>query len=98
MVVDGLVLILSKLIAGAVATFLAIILWSQTRDTAWMFVIIAIIVSYGETVLTTLEFFGLVTIDMFPVLGVSIFRILFGVLPALFFSVGFGIMLSRKVR
>lgn len=98
MAVDGLVLILSKLAVGAVATFLAIMLWSQTRDTAWMFVIIATIVSYGETVLSTLEFFGLVSIELLPVLGVSVFRIVFGVLPAIFLCIGFGIMVRRKFR
>lgn len=93
-----MVLILSKLVGGAIATFLAIILWSQTRDAAWMFVIIGIIVSYGETVLSTLEFFGLVSIELYPIYGVSVFRILFGVLPALFFSIGFGVVIARKMR
>ena len=96
MVTDGLVLLLSRLAFGAVATFLAIVLWSNIRDTAWMFMMIGAIVNYGETVLTTLEFFGVVRIEWLPVYGISVFRIVFAVLPAVFFSVGFGVMVYRR--
>jgi hypothetical protein len=96
MMSGDLVLVLSRLVFGAVATFLAIILWSNVRDTAWMFIIIATIVSYGETVLTTLEFFGLVRIELFPFFGVSVFRIVFAVLPLVFLSVGFAVMIRRR--
>jgi hypothetical protein len=59
-----LVVQFSKLILGAVATFLAIILWSKTRDTAWMLIVIGIIVSYVEVVFVTLNGFGIVRADL----------------------------------
>jgi len=93
---SAVVLNLSRLIFGAVATFLAIILWSATRDTAWMFVIIGTIVNYGDVVLSTLESFGIVSIKALPLFGVSVFKILFANLPVAFFIVAFIIMLYRR--
>ncbi len=89
-------MILSRLAVGAVATFFAIILWSKTRDVAWMFVVIGTIVSYGETVLSALEAFGVVRVEALVVEGVSVIRLVVANLPMIFFIVAFGVMLARK--
>ena len=93
---DILILLGSRLVVSGVATFFAIILWSMTRDTAWMFVVIGTVVGYGEVVLSTLESLGIVRIDAVQVGGVSLFRVLFAVLPMLFFIVAFAILIARK--
>jgi len=41
--VGEVMLISSRLAFGAVASFLAIVLWSKTRDVAWMLIVIATI-------------------------------------------------------
>ena len=88
--------LLIRLVVGAIATFLAIILWSQTRDAAWMFVIIATIVSYGEVVFRTLDSFGVVRLDQVMLFGIPVFSILLATLPMALLSVAFGIMVSRR--
>lgn len=96
MSIDQMVMILGRLGAGSVATFLAILLWSRTRDIAWMFVIIGIIVAYGESVYLTLRAFGVVHAEFIVIHGVPVFEIVLANLPMLFFSVGFIVMISRR--
>ena len=93
---DVLILLGSRLLVSGVATFLAIILWSMPRDTAWMFIVIGTVVGYGEVVLSTLESLGIVRIDAVMIAGVSLFRVLFAVLPMLFFIVAFAVLIARK--
>jgi len=50
MALPDLVMIVSRLALGAIATILAVVLWSLTRDTAWMFVVMATILKYGEVI------------------------------------------------
>jgi len=90
------VILLSRLVTGALATLLAIILWSRTRDTAWMFVIIGTVMAYGETVFTALESFGLVGGDLVVISGVSMVRLALTNLPLAFYGVGFAVMILRK--
>jgi hypothetical protein len=91
-----LVVQFSKLILGAVATFLAIILWSKTRDTAWMLIVIGIIVSYVEVVFVTLNGFGIVRADLYSIGGVPLIGLVGGNLPTVFFIAAFLVMLLRK--
>ena len=93
---EQMVMILSRLAAGSLATFLAIILWSKTRDTAWMFIIIGIIVGYGEIVYVTLKAFGVVHAELIVFKGISLFEVVLAVLPVLFFSIAFIIMILRR--
>ena len=60
----GFVLTLSRLGVGAIGTFFAILLWSQTRDAAWVLVIIGTLVAYAEVVFSTLEGFGIVPAEL----------------------------------
>ena len=39
-----LITLIIKLGVGALATFFAIVLWSMTRDTAWLFIIMGVII------------------------------------------------------
>lgn len=96
MATETLVLILSKLIFGAVATFLAIVLWSRTRDAAWMLIVIGTIVGYGQVLFTTLETFGMVDVSAVTVYGVSVFRVVLANLPTVFFIVAFSVMIGRR--
>jgi hypothetical protein len=93
---DTVAMILSRLVFGAVATFLAIMVWSKTRDSAWMFVVIGTIVAYGDAVFTALEAFGLARIDVFMVMGVSVIRLLFANLPMLLYAIAFLIVIVRR--
>ena len=96
MTIDQWILILSRLALGSIATFLAIILWSKTRDSAWMFIVIGVIVSYGEIVYTTLVSFGVIQEDWVNFSGISIVQIVFANLPTVFFIIAFLIMVVRR--
>ncbi|TVQ41104.1 MAG: hypothetical protein EA384_01130 [Spirochaetaceae bacterium] len=93
---DVVIMLASRLVVAGVAAFLAIVLWSMTRDTAWMFIVIGTIVGYGEVVLSTLESLGVVQIDVLEIGGISLFRVLFAILPMLFFIIAFSILIARK--
>ena len=93
---EAMVIILSRLVFGAIATFLAIVLWSRTRDIAWMLIVIGTIVGYGEVLFTTLETFGMVEVSALQVYGVSVFRVAVVNLPTLFFILAFSVMIARK--
>lgn len=93
---EPLITVLTRLAFGAVATFLAIVLWSRTRDTAWMFVVVATIIRYGEVVYTTLEIFGVITAPGMTVAGESLFRLILVNLPTAAVIVAFAIMISRR--
>ena len=94
--------ILIKLLMGAVGTFCAILLWSRTRDVAWVLVVIGVLVSYAGIIFDTLDRFGLVTWDDFIVAGLPGFALIQAILtnlPILLYSTAFVVVLARgRVR
>ena len=86
----------SHLVLGAFATFCAILLWSRTRDMAWTFLIIGVIVWYADIVLTTLRSFGILGEDLLRYRGVPVLQIALANLPLLFVGIGFLIAVSRR--
>ena len=89
-----LVMVVVKLSVGAIATFLAILLWANTRDTAWMLMVIGVVVEYAKIMYTTFEAFGILPIA--PALfGIPFAQILVDNLPMVLFGAGFIVVLSR---
>jgi hypothetical protein len=91
-------MIVTELVIGSAAAFLAIILWSKPRDTAWMFIIIGVIVHYGGTIFQTLKSFGIVMADLLVIADISVFELVLANLPTLFFGTAFFIAIMRKAR
>jgi hypothetical protein len=90
--------IFSQLILGAVAAFLAILLWPKIREAAWMLVIFGTIIAYIETVYSILKIFGIAG-EEYIILG-SIPLISF-VLPSLrmiLFIIAFAVMVYKQSR
>ena len=99
MAIEELVLIISRLSLGAVAAFLAIIVWSNTRDAAWMFVVIGIIIKYCEIMYATLGIFGIIPADVYIFPGILTVNTVLVNLPFVFYITAFIILISRtKVR
>ncbi len=86
----------SHLLFGAFATFCAILLWSRTREMAWTFLIIAVIVSYANIVLATLRSYGVLGAEPTVAGGIPVVRILLADLPLLFSGIGFIVAFARK--
>ena len=93
-----LIYILSRLILGAVATFLAIMLWSKTRDVAWMLMVIGTIAAYAETVYAILNLFGISGGNVITVGSIPLVSIILPSLPIVFYIAAFAVMVSRKYR
>jgi hypothetical protein len=86
----------SRLVLGAVASFFAIMLWSKTRDAAWMCMVLGTIAAYIETVYSILDLFGVTSGDTFTIGSVPVAAILLPCLRTIFFIAAFLIMVIRK--
>jgi hypothetical protein len=91
-----IVYIASRLALGALASFFAIMLWSKTRDVAWMLMVIGTIAAYIETVYSILDMFGIAMGANFTIGSVHVAAIVLPSLRTLFFIIAFFIMVVRK--
>jgi hypothetical protein len=96
--IGELVYIASRLVLGALTAFLAIVLWSKTRDVAWMLMVAGAIAAYVETVYSILKTFGIVGEELFSFGSVSLVSLILTNLPAVFFIAAFAVMVARKSR
>ena len=92
------VFILCRLVLGALASFLAIMLWSRTRDTAWIFVIIGTIIGYIETIFSILNLFGIGGGNILSENSMLFLSIFLTCLPTVSFIAAFMVMVIRKYR
>jgi hypothetical protein len=92
-----LIFIISRLVTGALAAFFAIMLWSRTRDIAWMLIVIGTIAAYVETVYSILDLFGIsgggIAIGSVPLAAIILPNLRTG-----FFIAAFVVMAVRKLR
>jgi len=93
-----LVYILSRLVLGALASFFAIMLWSKTRDVAWMLMVIGTIAAYVEIVYAILNLFGISGMNLLMIGSMPLMSILLPSLPMVFFIAAFIVMVIRKYR
>lgn len=87
---------MSRLAIAAVAAFLAILLWSRTRDVAWMLIVIGVIASYADILFGLLSQLGLVDESRYAIFGLPAGRILLSNLPYLFLCAALLVMITRK--
>lgn len=92
----SIVYLVSRLLVVAVAAFLAIVLWSRTRDLAWMLMVIGTVASYADILFDLLVKFGLLDESGFSPFGIPLGQILFSNLPYIFFAAAFIVMIRRK--
>ena len=88
--------ILGRLVFGAAASFLAIMLWPRTRDAAWMLVIIGAIIAYVETVYSILNLVGIGGENVLRLGSMSLISIVLPCLSTAFFIAAFAVMVVRK--
>ncbi len=89
-----LVMVVVKLSVGAITTFLAILLWANTRDTAWMLIVIGVVVEYAQIMYRTFETFGILPAAP-SFFGIPLTGIVVDNLPMVLFGFGFIVVLSR---
>jgi hypothetical protein len=88
----------SRLILGALASFFAIMVWSKTRDVAWMLMVIGTIAAYVETVYSILLLMGITGGNILTIGSVPLVSIVLPCLPTVFFTAAFIVMVIRKYR
>lgn len=94
---SSLILFIVKLVLGGLAAFLAIMLWSRTRDAAWMSLVAGAVVSYAGVVFDMLISLGIVTAEnTLFIFGLSLPALLFAVIPSVFYILAFILMLIRN--
>jgi len=91
------ILISSQLILGAIAAFLAILLWPKIRDPAWMLIIFGTIIAYIETVYSILKLFG-ISGDNIIIASVPVIPVVLPAIRLIFFIIAFTIMIYKQSR
>lgn len=84
-----------KLIAGFIAALISVLLWSKTRDGAWLTMVIGVVFLYLETLLEILDVFGFVMYKDIQYGEIVILPLIFETLPFVFFSIGMFLFLLR---
>lgn len=93
---DAVLLMMIQLISGALGTLFAILLWAKTRDSAWMLVIIGVILWYGRILFEALETFGIARLELsIRALNLIALSALEN-LPIVFITLGIIVMINRK--
>ena len=94
---EDAIMMLSRFALGALATFLAILVWSRTRDTAWMLIVVGTVAHYGEVVFSALETLGVVRLDLVRIGDVAVFPLVLANLPTIFYILAFLVIVSRRL-
>ncbi len=89
-------LFIVKLVLGGVLAFLAIMLWSRTRDPSWMVLVTGAIVSYVGIVFDLMVKLGIIIPCTILVRGIPLDVLLITALPQIFFILAFILMLLRS--
>ncbi len=89
------ILYIIKLALSGIAAFLAIALWSKTRDAAWMSLVAGAVTGYAGMVFELLVKMGIVIADGIQLAGIPLSSLLFAIIPTLFFILAFILMLRR---
>ncbi len=96
MVQSELLLFIVKLVLGGITAFLAIMLWSKTRDAAWMSLVAGAVTSYAGIVYDMMVRLGIIIPGGVSVAGIPLATLLFTVIPSCFFILAFILMLVRS--
>jgi hypothetical protein len=84
-----------KLVLGGVAAFLAIMLWSHTRDSAWMSLVAGAVTGYAGIVYEMLVKLGIAGDIGVKIAGIPLASLLFAVIPSVFYITAFVLMIIR---
>lgn len=90
------VILAVRLFFVALATFLAIVVWSKTRDAAWMLIVVGIVAGYADILYSLLAEFGLAPERGGVLGGVPVLALIFPALPWIFFSIAFAVMIRKR--
>ncbi len=85
---NSLVLVMVRVVLGFMAAFLSILVWSKTREYAWLLMTAAILLDYVGVLFEALTLVGITAWDS-GIAGVSLLGLLFQGGPFLLFGAAF---------
>ena len=91
-----IILYIIKLVLGGITAFLAVSLWSKTKDASWICLVLGFVISYAGIVYQMILDFSLLVFDKLVIFGIPIFTLIFTILPSLLFIIAFILMLCKK--
>ncbi|QEN05382.1 hypothetical protein EW093_11890 [Thiospirochaeta perfilievii] len=92
------VAIIIKLFFGFLAALTSLLLWSKTRDGAWLLMVLGVVFLYLETLLQILDSFGFILYKKIEFSSIPILPLIFEVVPFFFFALGMFVFLLRIRR
>ncbi|GEM_PF-452036 len=92
--IDVLIRMTAAFFAGAAG----VALWSQTRETSWVWVIASSVLAYLDIMLRFLDEIGLADLEVLSLNGISVLSWILGVLSSLSLAVGLVLALKNIQR
>lgn len=87
-----------ELLTGFLAALAALLLWSKTRDSAWLLMVLGVVFLYLKSLIKVLDEFGFVVYGLYYLGGTDIVELSLNILPFLFFFFGMVTFLFRIRR
>jgi hypothetical protein len=90
------ILIAARLLFSALAAVFAIAIWSKTRDSAWVLMVLGVVSGYAENIYFVLEMLGITEGLPLAAGAVPVAAIILSCLPSIFFIAAFRVFLARR--
>ena len=72
-----------KLVLGGIEAFLAILLWSKSRNGGWMSLVASVLISYAGIILNMMTELGIISLNNISVLGIPVIDLCFTAIPSI---------------
>lgn len=95
MSVKDIIMMASQVSIGAIVTFLAILLWSHTREVEWMLIIMGVVIKYVEILIDIFTLLGVVKAEIYLIPNMVDIELILKILPPLFYGAAFIVHLVR---
>jgi hypothetical protein len=91
-----IILIAARLFFSSLAAVFAIAIWSKTRDSAWMLIVLGVASGYAENIYFVLEMLGITESLPTTIGSVPVVAIILSSMPSIFFITAFLVFLSKR--
>ena len=91
-------LLIGRAAVSFIASFLAIWVWSRTREESWLFIITGILVSFVVLIIEILSTLGILPFTADPTGLIPLWLGILQLLPYLFYALGLGFYIYRNRR
>lgn len=72
-----------KLVLGGIAAFLAILLWSKSRNGGWMCLVASVLISYAGIIFDMMSELGIISLNNVAVFGVPVINLCLTAVPSI---------------